>query len=108
MSEFHYITWPLDVSLMHCNTCFREFPDGPVVRTACFLFQMGGFTAEGADWGTKIPQAVASQKKKKNLAIKWGWQVLAYTIPIMGRQMTDVTEEISYINMYMFPWWLSG
>ena len=27
----------------------------------------------------------------------------AYTIPIMGRQMTDVTEEISYIDMYMFP-----
>ena len=36
-----------------------------------------------------------------------GWQVLAYTIPIMGRQMTDVTGEISYIIMYMFPWWFS-
>ena len=36
-----------------------------------------------------------------------GWQVLAYTIPIMGREMTDVTGEISYIIMYMFPWWFS-
>ena len=72
-----------------------------------------------AKWAGSLPRVQTGElrshklwhgkkKKKNNLAIKWGWQVLAYTIPIMGRQMTDVTEEISYIDMYMFPWWLSG